>query len=40
MQAQNKDNDSWIMLSSYYVRNDDKRPQRNLCEQAAGYYNR
>lgn len=40
MQAKNKDNDSWIMLSSYYVRNDDKRPQRNLCEQAAGYYDR
>lgn len=40
MRATNGDKHTWIMVSSYFVRNDKKRPQRNLCELASGYYKR
>lgn len=30
----------WLLVSSYWIVNDKARPQRNLCEVAAGYYDR
>ena len=40
MRVTNGDVSHWVLLSSYFILNNVPRPELNLCEIAAGYYDR